>query len=68
MSAAELQRQQAFVQAILGAGGAGLASVPGLQPVARDAIDGRQGLQAYRANAKALAGAPSRPPIRACWL
>lgn len=55
MSAVELQRQQALVRAILGAEGAGLAWVPGLQPLSRDVLDGRHGLQAYRANAKALA-------------
>lgn len=56
MSAAELQRQQALLRAILGAeGAAGLMSVPGLRPLSRDATDGRLGLQAYRAYAKALA-------------
>lgn len=55
MSAAEFQRQQALVRAILAAGGGSAAPVPGLQPVARGAIDASQGLQAYRANAKALA-------------
>lgn len=55
MSASGLQRQQALVQAILGAEGAGLTSVQGLQPVLRDLIDGSRGLQAYQANAKALA-------------
>lgn len=55
MSAAELQRQQALVRAILAADGGSAAPVPGLRPVTRGAIDAKQGLQAYRANAKALA-------------
>ncbi|WP_397533249.1 putative DNA-binding domain-containing protein [Roseateles sp.] len=55
MSAAELQRQQALVLAILGAGAGGPASVPGLQPLSRDAGDASQGLQTYQTNAKALA-------------
>lgn len=55
MSAAELHRQQALVQAILGAADGGPASVPGLVAVSGGAVGIGDGLMAYRANAKALA-------------